>query len=189
MTGTATIVSSASETRFILHYKVEFFIICLCQPPIIFPINKGTHKALNRFRGFAYKAGKNNTRTCWVLKCDIRKFFASINHEILIKILKEYIPDQNIIWLLEEIIGSFSSLPAVALAKEGLLIGLPLGNLTSQLLVNIYMNKLDQFVKHKLKAKYYIRYADDFVILSENKDWLEKILSQIRKFLSEELAL
>src|SRR3989344_7056119 len=98
MTGTATIVSSASETRFILHYKVEFFIICLCQPPIIFPINKGTHKALNRFRGFAYKAGKNNTRTCWVLKCDIRKFFANIDQETLLDILNSYIPDKQIIW-------------------------------------------------------------------------------------------
>lgn len=152
-------------------------------------INKGTHKAINRFREFAYKAGKNNTRTCWVLKCDIRKFFANIDHDILLKILKEHIPDKNIIWLLEEIIGSFSSLPAEALAKEGSLIGLPLGNLTSQLLVNIYMNRFDQFIKHKLKAKYYIRYADDFVILSENKEWLENSLLRIRVFLHEKLAL
>ena len=63
-------------------------------------IGKGTHRAINRLREFAYKANKNNTRTCWVLKCDIRKFFASIDHDILIKILKEYIPDQNILWLL-----------------------------------------------------------------------------------------
>ena len=144
-------------------------------------INKGTHKAINRFKEFAYKAGRNNTRTCWVLKCDIRKFFASIDHGVLIGILKEYIPDQDIVRLLWEIISSFHSV------KSG--IGLPLGNLTSQLLVNIYMNKFDQFIKHKLKVKYYIRYADDFVILSDNKKWLEGLLSYGIAFLRLELSL
>jgi len=63
-------------------------------------INKGTHKALNRFTRYAYKVSKNNTRTCWVLKCDIRKFFENIDHAILLNILKERISDKNIIWLL-----------------------------------------------------------------------------------------
>ncbi|MBI2098971.1 group II intron reverse transcriptase domain-containing protein [Candidatus Uhrbacteria bacterium] len=144
-------------------------------------IDKGTHKALNRFRSFAYKAGRNKTGTCWVLKCDIRKFFANINHEILLNILKSYIPDKDILWLLNEIIGSFHSF------SHG--IGLPLGNLTSQLLVNIYMNEFDQFAKHKLKVKYYIRYADDFAILSPNKRELEELVSQIALFLGERLKL
>ncbi|MBI4117135.1 MAG: group II intron reverse transcriptase domain-containing protein, partial [Parcubacteria group bacterium] len=109
---------------------------------------KGTHRALNRFRRFAYKVSKNHTKTCWILKCDIRKFFENINHDILLKILDKYIPDKNIIWLLEKVIRGFSSKPNT---------GLPLGNLTSQLLVNIYMNEFDQFVKHKLRIKYYIR--------------------------------
>ena len=68
-------------------------------------------------------------------------------------------------------------------------IGLPLGNLTSQLFVNIYMNEFDQFAKHKLKAKYYIRYSDDFVIFSENKEWLKSIISPIKIFLKEKLRL
>lgn len=127
-------------------------------------LNKGTHKAINRFLRYSYRVSKNNTKTCWVLKCDIRKFFANIDHKILIEILKEYISDEDSVKLLENIIESFSS------AKEKN-IGLPLGNLTSQLFVNIYMNKFDQFVKHKLKVKYYIRYADDFVILSNNKKY------------------
>lgn len=138
--------------------------------------NKGTHKALNRFKSFTYKVSQNNTKTCWVLKCDIKKFFANIDHNILLNILDEYIPDKNIIWLLNEIISSFR-------------IGLPLGNLTSQLLVNIYMNEFDQFVKHKLKAKHYIRYADDFVILSNDKIWLEKQILLIQNFLTENLKL
>ena len=143
--------------------------------------NKGTHKALNRFRSFAYIVSKNNTKTCWVLKCDIKKFFASIDHMVLMDILKQYIPDKNILWLLKNVIGSFSS------AKIG--IGLPLGNLTSQLLVNIYMNELDQLVKHKLKVKHYIRYADDFILLSENKKWLEMQGLSIGDFLEKKLKL
>lgn len=141
---------------------------------------KGTHKALNRFRSFSYKASKNNTKTCWVLKGDVRKFFASINHEILINILKEYIPDKNIIWLLKKVIKSF-------LGDEG--VGLPLGNLTSQLFANVYMNKFDQFMKHKIKVKYYIRYADDFVILSDDRDWLVSLIPKISIFLRNKLKL
>ena len=143
--------------------------------------NKGTHKAINRFRSLAYLASKNNTKTCWVLKCDIRKFFASIDHKILLEILRQYIPDQNILWVLEKVIGSFYS------TKPG--IGLPLGNLTSQLFVNIYMNEFDQFVKHKLKVKYYIRYADDFVILSESRNALEQLIAPIKNFLKSRLKL
>jgi retron-type reverse transcriptase len=142
---------------------------------------KGTHKALNRFREFAYKVSKNNTRTCWVLKCDIRKFFANIDHKILLDILKKYIVDPGVNGLLAEIVSSFSS------TRPG--IGLPLGNLTSQLLVNIYMNEFDQFVKHKLKAKHYIRYADDFVFLSEDRERLEGLVPKIAQFLETELKL
>ncbi|MDP2736468.1 MAG: reverse transcriptase/maturase family protein [bacterium] len=145
-------------------------------------VNKGTHRAVNKFREFARQASKNHTRTCWALKCDIRKFFANIDHDILLNILKEYIPDENIILLLKNVIGSFSS-------EKERAVGLPLGNLTSQLFVNIYMNKFDQFVKHKLKAKYYIRYADDFIIFSENKKWLEEQVLLIKEFLRQELKL
>ena len=144
-------------------------------------IGKGTHKAINRFRSLAYKAGRNNTRTCWVLKCDIKKFFASINHQILMEILSQYISDRNILWLLNSVVDSFYS------TRPG--VGLPLGNLTSQLLVNIYMNEFDKFIKHKLKAKYYIRYTDDFVIISDNRDWLEQLISPIQNFLRTRLKL
>jgi RNA-directed DNA polymerase len=142
---------------------------------------KGTHRALNRFRSFAYKVSKNNTKTCWVLKCDIKKFFANINHNILLDILRKYIFDRDIIWLLSEIISSFSS------HKPG--VGLPLGNLTSQLFINTYMNEFDQFMKRQLKIKYYIRYADDFVILNENRNYLENLIPQISQFLDTTLKL
>jgi retron-type reverse transcriptase len=142
---------------------------------------KGTHKAGERFNDFYLKVSKNNTKQVWVLKCDIRKFFDSINHEILLNILDSYIPDKEIMELLKRIISSFYKKEAGT--------GLPLGNLTSQLFVNVYMNVFDQFVKHKLKARYYIRYSDDFVIVSDNKRYLEDILVKISDFLTEKLKL
>jgi retron-type reverse transcriptase len=148
-------------------------------------VGKGTHRAMGRFHAFAYKVSKNHTRTVWVLKCDIKKFFASIDQQILLEILKKYIPDLDTFWLLGQVIGSFSA--RLNLAGGG--VGLPLGNLTSQLLVNIYMNEFDQFMKHKFKAKYYIRYADDFVLLSHEKRELEHALPYIIVFLRDELKL
>lgn len=143
---------------------------------------KGVHKALQRFNAFAHKESKNHTRTCWVLKCDIKQFFASIDHDILFSLVKEYIPDEDILSLLKNIIDSYKTED-----KKGT--GLPLGNLTSQLLTNIYMNHFDQWVKHTLKVKYYIRYADDFVFFSHDKTYLEQTLTLVDKFLSEELRL
>jgi len=90
-------------------------------------------------------------------------------------ILSLYIQDKNILALMSKIVASFSS--------TGKGVGLPLGNLTSQLLVNIYMNEFDQFVKHRLKAKYYIRYADDFVIMSPNREWLYRYSAIDQKIL------
>ncbi len=143
-------------------------------------VNKATYKATKRFKAFYLKESSNETRTCWILKCDIRKFFENIDHQIFLDILRKYISDQNIINLLKNIIYSFSS-------AHGR--GLPLGNLTSQLFVNIYMNEFDQFVKHKLKAKYYIRYADDSVVLSSDKSLLEELLPKMGDYLKEELKL
>lgn len=144
-------------------------------------LGKGTHRAIERFDCFSRKVSKNNTRTAWVLKCDIRKFFASIDHEILLKILDKHIADKQAVNLLREIIMSFSSV------RSGL--GLPLGNLTSQLLVNIYMNEFDQFVKHVLRIKYYIRYADDFLFMSPDRNFLVSLIPKVDSFLKNELKL
>lgn len=143
---------------------------------------KGTHLAINRFRNYASKVSHNNTRSAWILKGDIRKFFADIDHMILQNIFKKYIVDADILWLLNQLISSFYT-------KDKINVGLPLGNLTSQLFVNIYMNEFDQFVKRKLKVRYYIRYADDFVIFSESKLCLEQLIPELSKFLENKLKL
>jgi len=137
---------------------------------------KGTHKAVNRFQEFAIKVSKNNSKTIFVLKCDIRKFFNSIDQEILISLLKKKIKDDNTVRLLETIIRSFEK-------------GLPLGNITSQLFANIYLNELDQFTKHYLKIKYYIRYCDDFIILSNNRLYSKGLIFKIDNFLKSNLKL
>ncbi len=144
-------------------------------------VGKGTHKAMNRFRAFANRVSKNHTRTARVLKCDIRKFFASVDQKILMNIVARYISDPDIVWLIGQVVRSFNS----GIVGKGL----PLGNLTSQLLVNVYMSEFDQYAKHKLKAKYYVRYADDFVFLSDDKRWLESLLPRIAEFLATNLAL
>jgi len=142
---------------------------------------KGTHRAVRAFKRYIARAGRNDTKTVWVLKCDIKKFFASVDQRVLFEILQKRIQDANILRLAGLVVESFSStVPGK---------GLPLGNLTSQLLVNVYMNEFDQFMKHKLKAKYYIRYADDFVVLSGNKKELEQTLRYIVVFLRDKLKL
>ena len=144
-------------------------------------LNKGTHRAMERFKHFSQKVSRNNTKQCWILKCDIKKFFASIDHNLLRYIVMNYIDDKDTNWLISQIVTSFHS------AKSGK--GLPLGNLTSQLLVNIYMNEFDQYIKHNLKVKYYIRYADDFVITMIYRSELENLLPELRNFLKERLKL
>ncbi|MEK7125336.1 MAG: reverse transcriptase/maturase family protein [Patescibacteria group bacterium] len=145
-------------------------------------LTKGTHRAIRRFDYLTRKVSKNNTRTCWILKCDIRKFFANIAHDTLKAIFAKYIEDKDIIFLLNRVIDSFNTPGRIG-------VGLPLGNLTSQLFVNVYMNEFDQFVKHRLHVKYYIRYADDFVLLSENKEWLCQQIPKMSEFLGNKLKL
>lgn len=177
----------------LLHHAIYRVLYPYFDPKFIYDsyscrVEKGTHRAINRFCDFYRKVSKNNTKTCFVLKCDIRKFFANIDHEILKNILSKGIFDKDILWLLSQIIDSFLSSPIYAMAEMGQK-GLPLGNLTSQLLVNIYMNEFDQFVKRELKIKYYIRYADDCVILSKDKNELLLNLSYMRDYLENKLKL
>ncbi|MBI4087743.1 MAG: group II intron reverse transcriptase domain-containing protein [Candidatus Liptonbacteria bacterium] len=144
--------------------------------------DKGTYRAMDRFKKYTRVVSRNHARTAWILKCDIRKFFASIDHGTLKDILKRYIEDNDILWLLAETIDSFHT-------KDKPGVGLPLGNLTSQLLVNIYMNEFDQFLKRKLKIRHCVRYADDFVIVHEDKRYLESIIPKTSGFLETRLHI
>mgnify|MGYP001606216651 CR=1 FL=1 len=138
--------------------------------------NKGTHRGIYRLEQMIRKVSKNNHTPCYVLKCDIKKFFASVDHAILLTLLEKRISDPDTLWLLKEIIGSFSP-------------GLPIGNLTSQLFANVYLNEFDQFIKHVVKVPHYIRYTDDFVVVSSSLPDLKRILRAAAEFLSRHLSL
>lgn len=142
--------------------------------------NRGTHKAVRDIQ----KSLKNLKEYSFYLKTDIKSYFASINHAILKEILKKYIKDLQTLTLLNKIIDSFEESPQT---------GLPLGNVTSQLFANIYLNELDQFVTKKLMPQRdfstYFRYMDDFVLLSESKKRLIKYRNEIEQFLINTLDL
>ena len=109
---------------------------------------------------------------------DIAKYFASINKEKLFEIISRKIKDKDVLWLLREIIYS---------KKEK--VGIPIGNLTSQVFANVYYNEADQYIKHKLKVKYYYRYMDDSIILMESKEQIKEVKNKIEKYITEELYL
>jgi retron-type reverse transcriptase len=141
---------------------------------------KGTHKAVKRLEAFTRIVSKNYMDNCTALKCDVCKFFNSIDHQILMRIIKKKVTDSGVLNLIENIINSFEK------EKDK---GIPIGNLTSQLFANIYLNELDQFVKHTLKVKYYIRYCDDFVIVDYDEEKSVEVKNKIEKFLNSELKL
>ena len=137
--------------------------------------DKGTHRASLKVQEWLYIAEKND-KNLYCLKCDIKKFFNSVDLKILVEILSRKIKDKKVIWLIKQILGKSQK-------------GMPIGSLTSQLFANIYLNELDKFVKHSLKMKYYIRYMDDFIIFSESKSELHYILNEIENFLKTKLEL
>lgn len=143
-------------------------------------VNKGTYAGVAMLKLFLRQASRNNSHKVYVLKCDVRQFFASIDHEILMQRIDAMIDDEQTLELLRCILLSHS-------AEKGK--GIPLGNVTSQLFANIYLHELDWFVKQTLGVKCYLRYCDDFVVVSTNKDYLESLIKPIRNFLADSLRL
>ena len=165
----------------IVHHAIYSVMNSIFEPTFIYDSyscrkGKGTHKGIYRLDKFLRKVSKNNFKSCFIMKCDIRKFFESVSHDVLISIIEKRIKDENAIWLVKKIVQSFSP-------------GLPIGNLTSQMFANIYLNELDQFVKQKLEIPFYYRYTDDFVIINESKEKLKKWLLEVRNFLFEKLKM
>jgi len=181
---TRKISKSAFRDR-IVHHAIVNMIEPLFDKSFIYDscanrIGKGNLFALKRFDGFKRKVSKNNTRTCFVLKADIKHYFQEVNHEVLLKIIGREIDDKRVLDLIRKILVN---------GQEETNRAMPLGNLTSQFFANVYLNDLDYFVKHKLKAKYYIRYVDDFIVLHENKEQLKIWKENIEEFLIEKLKI
>lgn len=132
---------------------------------------KGIHNAAENMK-LALK-DQDNTRYC--LKLDIVKFYPNVNHDILKALLRKKIKDNDLLWLLDEIIDSAD--------------GLPIGNYLSQYFANFYLTYFDHWIKEDKAIKYYFRYADDIVILSGNKPHLHQIFSEIKQYLNDNLKL
>ena len=137
---------------------------------------KGTHAAIRRFQRWGWELSRNNTKTVWVLKMDVQKYFASVDHQILLLLFAKQIQDRRLLALLENIVESFPQ-------------GIPLGNLTSQLFANVYLNELDQFVKQVLRCRCYLRYCDDVIFLDHDVNKLESIGSAMCMHLQNSLHL
>lgn len=143
---------------------------------------KGMHAASDKLQAWLYEWQKfHPEQPLYAIKADIHHYFQSINHEILKAEIRKVIKDAGALVLIDRIIDHNGQMP------DG--VGIPVGNLTSQLFANIYLNKLDQYIKHTLGAKDYMRYMDDFIILSPDKEQLRHWLADIERFLRDELKL
>ncbi len=146
----------------------------------------------DQFSSYSYacRTGRGNNRAAllmkkWItnnqekyfLKCDIKKFFPSIDREILVNIISKTILDEKLLRCLKKLIANAPNH------------GIPIGNLTSQLFANIYLNELDQFVKRKLRVKKYIRYMDDFVMIADSLEEAHMLRDRVDEFISESLKL
>jgi len=193
----------------IVHHILVDYLERIWEPKFIFDSyacrrNKGVHFGVKRLQSFIRKVTKNGSRKAYFIKLDIENFFMSIDKDVLYSVITEKVRDEKVLWLGSVIIyhdctkdyilkGDRNYLKKIAPHKSLFYTeekkGLPIGNLSSQFFANVYLNQLDQFIKHHLKCRYYLRYCDDFVMLSEEKDTLLKWRDEIEEFLRDRLKL
>lgn len=177
-----TIMAATYRDKVVHQWYVENFIEPYIVPQFIETTyagikGRGMHKASKDVQK-AMKIAKNKWSEYYILKMDVAKYFQNIDKRILWNIIKRKIKDRKLLWLTKVILMS----------KEGMT-GLPLGNYTSQMFANIYLNKLDQYAKHVLKCKNYFRYMDDIVIICENKTIAQNNLKVLSEFAKTNLKL
>ena len=171
------IVSQRVIDKVINHLVARYILFpallpCLIDANVASRKNMGTAKGIELANNY-YKKSDIRYNEFYILKCDISKFFASINHDILKKKLFKKIKDKDALKIVFDIIDSNG---------EGLFIG----SMTSQILAIFYLNDLDHYVKEVLKIKYYVRYQDDFLLFHPSKEYLKYCLNEIKLFLKKE---
>lgn len=171
--------------RIVHQWYVEEFIKPYIVPKFISTTfacltDRGTHKAVEQVQKDMQRF-KRNFGDFWILKCDISKFFYSINPKILFNIMKKYIVDEELL--------RFTQLLIFDNRDDASTIGIPIGNYTSQFFANIYLNELDQYIKRELKISYYTRYMDDFILITKTKNDCILLKSKIETFLKDKLQL
>lgn len=170
------------KDRIVQQWYVEEFIKKIFVPKFIEDTyacidNRGVHKGIKKLNRYIHNYGNVN-ENLYILKCDISKFFYSINKEILFEIIEKKVKDKQ-----------FLQLTKMLIYHNNEPVGIPIGNYTSQYFANIYLNELDHFVKEKLKIKYYVRYMDDFILLLKDKQQAKEVLKQIEEYLDKNLEL
>lgn len=174
------IIHVASVSDRIVHHAIVRAIQPLIESSFIFDSwscrrEKGTHQAVLRCHGALTRLSDGN-RPVWALHGDIRKYFASVDQEILLHMLARVAPDADARALIAEVVKSFAG-------------GLPLGNLTSQLFANLYLNPFDHFVRERLRIPLYLRYSDDFLLSDHSAERLKMTIEPMRRFLGDRLRL
>jgi len=165
---------------------------------------RGTLSASLRAADFAKRITRNYSQKAYYMKADIQNFFNSIDKEVLFEEIKKQVFEPWLLDLIKEVIfhnpkenvfmkspkSLYEALPQYKrLYNDNILKGLPIGNLTSQFFSNIYLNPLDQFIKHKLKIKYYCRYVDDILLMHNDAEYLNYAYSEIDGFLQNRLRM
>lgn len=193
----------------IVHYVLIEYLNKVYEPKFIYDsyacrVERGTHSAIFRLQKFTRQVTKNNTQNACYMQLDISSFFLEINKNVLENILTKKVDDNEFLWLANIVIWNdctkdcriirgkddFNKIPrhkSLFYSKKNK--GLPIGNLSSQFFANLYLNELDQYIKRELKCKFYIRYMDDFILLSEEKEELVEWMNLIEIFLNKKLDL
>ena len=169
--------SQSMEDKLVNHLISRYILYpallpCLIETNVASRKDKGTSAGLRFFKEYSKKC-KEKYGKYYILKCDVHKFFQSIDKEILKKKLERRIKDKDALEIVNRVIDNEEK-------------GLGIGNMTSQVLAIFYLNDLDHYIKEELKIKYYIRYQDDFLLFHSNKEYLKECLEKIEKFLKEE---
>ena len=193
----------------VVHHILVDYLERIWEPKFIFDScacrkNKGVYLGVKRLRCFIGKITQNGSRRAWYLQLDIKNFFMNIDKDILYDIIADKVRNEMVLWLAGTLIyhdctkdyvlkGDRDYLkkipPQKSLFYSGEKKGLPIGNLTSQFFANVYLDVMDQLIKHRLKCRYYVRYCDDFVLLSEERNKLLQWKHEIEAFLARRLQL
>lgn len=180
-------ISKASVKDRLVHQMVHNVLNDVFDRKFIFHslssrLGKGTHIGVDQLCKMIRKVSANGNRPCYGLKMDIRRFFDTVDHKILKNLIRRNVQDPRILKIVDVIIDSFE-------VKQGTAVGIPLGNVTSQLFANVYLHELDDFIKQTLREPYYLRYCDDFIILSTDEHHLQSLIPIIQDFLTKTLRL
>lgn len=203
------IFASSFEDR-VVHHVLVRYLERIWEPKFVFDsyscrVGKGVHLAVKRLQKFIRQISSNGVRRVFYLHVDIKDFFMTVDKEVLFGLISRHVRDERMLELARNIIFSDPTTNYIFLGRNRQALknvpenkslfnknnkkGLPIGNLTSQFFANVYLNPIDQYVKHHLKCRHYVRYCDDMILLGNSTVQLEGWRQNIEEFAVKELRL